>query len=770
MMTRKPTIASALRLMLALVLGCGLAGAQPGATNRFADPSFETGGRPWTISAAAGTVSRFEIDSTDAADGERSALFTIEAVQDWGAQFGQRVEPGRAGQTWTLAAYLKGLSGPVDVSLEIERTADPWDRAGQADFRLAPGKWTELHVTFTVEREFPEGWFAYVGCQEPGARLRVDAFRLYEGDYAPLREAPPAEPPPPVRLFDTGVEIGRPLPRRALEGPADWVELAEPSAGREIGGDAVMSNERLVVALRRGVGGAEVYSVTPKGLVPRTVLAPAGEDGALCAVRVLHGEPTSVALEADFDRPDGRRATLVYRLDVGQPFVQTQARGGTQALRVEAPCRFTVLPDFFADDIVVDAATLPVKRAELPSENFLLHMLEGRNAILMAVWTSSDRDIAVSLGGTGVGRQLRASEIPYGEAGKVWVALIEAPLVWHVRHVAGADQNKTIALDWQTPFPAQWRVDWTKEDGLTDSWEMVMQRPDGTFLKQGWFGGASTLPADRRRWTTVLGWFEYPCWSDAAGRGYLQPLGRVVHFNGPALVYPVNRVAATPLDAYTVVDIVRMTLGVGPCEYILDVEGQRQEYKGMATCANRDTLDPIYAAGEQRQKRDVIEKCLRDVMAFVRHIRGRISDYVAFAREIREYLAAQREAHPELAERLDELNRLARAVDDRLEARKEAIKTPDHAAALVEKFRAEMLDYEGPNALEKCKEFTGALVEIGGNQDELVGECRMAVKVLRQRAGIMAVLDPRLGEVAEEIRERSQKVLRNPAGHEGARH
>jgi len=72
--------------------------------------------------------------------------------------------------------------------------------------------------------------------------------------------------------------------------------------------------------------------------------------------------------------------------------------------------------------------------------------------------------------------------------------------------------------------------------------------------------------------------------------------------------------------------------------------------------------------------------------------------------------------------------------------------------------------------LDKCKSFTASIVEIGGNQDELVGECRLAVKILRQRAGLAVASDPGLADVAREIRSRSQKVLRSPAGHEGARH
>jgi hypothetical protein len=44
------------------------------------------------------------------------------------------------------------------------------------------------------------------------------------------------------------------------------------------------------------------------------------------------------------------------------------------------------------------------------------------------------------------------------------------------------------------------------------------------------------------------------------------------------------------------------------------------------------------------------------------------------------------------------------------------------------------------------------------------------VKSLRQRAGILMALDPRVAAVATVIRARTQEALRNPANHEGARH
>src|SRR5213080_773398 len=146
------------------------------------------------------------------------------------------------------------------------------------------------------------------------------------------------------------------------------------------------------------------------------------------------------------------------------------------------------------------------------------------------------------------------------------------------------------------------------------------------------------------------------------------------------VVYPINRVKQTPLDAYTVVDVMRKTLGVGPCEHILDVEGQKAEYKGRATCSVRDTLTPIYEKNQQKEKRAEVDKTLDEGLTFVKHIRGRITRYVEFGHKMRDYLAEQKKAHPELAEFVAEMEKLTQEIDARVAARVDKIKTPEHVA------------------------------------------------------------------------------------------
>lgn len=589
-------------------------------------------------------------------------------------------------------------------------------------------------------------------------------------------------------LFDTGTLSSVPLPGEALSKRVGWTKLPEdpPRRAHKFKGDVVFMNDKLVVALRRGSCGAEIYSRRGNALRMRGLLTPAAEDQAIrfSSVKIVQNNLNGVAVNAGFKTTDGQTLILRYELQMGQTFIKTESRRGITRLRVEAPCRFVVLPDFFADDIVVDAEQTGVSKAELPSENFIMHMLGDGQALLMCVWDKRGEDVRITLSGQGSKRVITGSEIYYGRdpalrepsQGKVWVGVLEDEGTWHMHEVTKNDADKVIRLNWERPYPAQWRVDWRLDNNLTDSWEMISQKPDGRYVKHGWFGqpesfgAADWMKPNRQRWTTVLGRFQYPCWMDSSGQGFLQPLKKKLRFQGPAIIYPINRLKETPIDKFTVVDIVRETLGVGPCEYILDVEGQQKKSAGIATCAARDKLNAIYEKKLQKQKRAEVERALVDVLAFVQHIRVRIEDYVAFGRRMQKYLAEQKKAHPELADSLTEMETITRKIEEYLANRKAKIKTPEYATNLVEEFRTKLIDYEGNDALEKCKKITAALVQIGGNQDELVGECRMAVKILRQQAGLLTATDSRMANIAREVRRRTREMLRNPVSYEAPRH
>src|SRR5262249_27199820 len=350
--------------------------------------------------------------------------------------------------------------------------------------------------------------------------------------------------------------------------------------------------------------GLPIHTGGPRLRLPS--LRAGGEPAArLERVAVVENTRAGAGLEAMYRTAGGARIAGQFRIKRGDVSVQAVPGTGAGQLRVECPGRFGGLPDFFADDITIDATRLPSDAIELPSEDFFLHLTGEGDAMAMCVFENRQQDIKVTLSGEDGRRMITGSEIGF-EGKPIWTALMEAPKIWHMTELKPADSGKVIPLDWKMPFPAQWRVDFTRSNELTDSWEMLLQeQTGGPYIKPSWLGsGEEQIGRNRNRWNTVLGEYPYPCWSDPDRRGYLQPLERPwLQFQGPVVLYPINRVSQTPLDAYTVVDVMRNTLGVGPCQHILDVEGQKSEYKGQATCDVRDTLMPIYQKHEQKQKR-----------------------------------------------------------------------------------------------------------------------------------------------------------------------
>jgi hypothetical protein len=410
-------------------------------------------------------------------------------------------------------------------------------------------------------------------------------------------------------------------------------------------------------------------------------------------------------------------------------------------------------------------------------------------AIVMVVWDNRDQDVQIVMGGQAGNRQIQSSEVAFGKEGAVWVALLAANGVWHMRDVKADEKGKELPLNWRCPYPALWRVDWRRSDHLTDSWEMLTETAGGDFKKHGlfeeeedswtaqdWWGSG-----DRTRIASGLGRFHYPCWVDRQGQGWLeplkteswggyQPLKGTPSFQGPALIYPLNRISNTPLDKFTVVDLVRASLGVGPCQYILDVEGQHEAFEGMPTCSVKEILDEIYKNGQQKQRRAEVEKALDDVVSFIALIRGRIEKYQAFSKEMRAFLQERRTKDPELGPYIQEMESLTEKIDTAIAERTESIKTVKYASDLAKKFRSDLIDYDGADGAKKCAEFTDAWVEIGGNQDTLVAECRVAVKLLRQIPASSLTENPRRTELVGEVRSRTESILRTPVNYEAPRH
>ena len=618
------------------------------------------------------------------------------------------------------------------------------------------------------------------------------------GGSVSFSEEPVSAVAPFMYLYDAPEASSVPLSEQCLSERSGWTGLEEDDTTHRFEGCAVFMNDKIVAVLRKNTPGVDVYSRQTRGLKLCARLQPVCDGSAdleQTSLAVEENTRSCVSLQVGFRSPRDEPRHIFYEMNVGEAFIKTTAGAGVEKLRVEAPCRFAVMPDFFGDDILVDASTISVPRAELPSENFLLHMMHGGEAILMTVSESRDNDVGITLSDTGP-REIVGSDISYGKKPQVWIAILAGEGIWHERPISPADAGRVIPLDWRMPFAALWRVDWSTADKLTDSWEMLLEDPQGKYVMQRWFdqdesvgqrfgdefGGRDWNKPGRKRWNPVLGGFAFPCWIDNDCRGYLQPLaerryvgrGEVYNFSGPAIIYPIDRVKIapfnTPIEKLTVVDLVRMTLGVEPCQYILDLEGQKRNSRGVATCYARDVINAIYKEGTQLQSGPVIEEHLAAAVAFIGNVRERIDQYVEFGHTMSAYLRQQKRLHPGHAEFLDELLLVTKRLDQLFEKDRERIYTPAYAEQIAASFREKLLTYTEKDAYQRCDEQMRIFTSIGGAQDGLVASCRMIVKILRQRSGIAMAVNPELKDVATEIRARTQAILRNPTPYEAPRH
>lgn len=599
-----------------------------------------------------------------------------------------------------------------------------------------------------------------------------------------------------VLLFDTGAALPGELPSAALAEKAGWVKVEKDAAPGQFKGDVVFLNGRIAVVLRKSAAGAEIYSHSAKGWQRRALLAPGKAEKAarLRAVKILTNGPDAASVEGVFEGKGGESLGLRYGLTRGQIFVETRPGERANRVRIEAPSRFGVIPDFFADDIVIDAARLPLDQAEIPTENMFLQTFGRTEAIVMTVWDKEQRDITVTLSGRDNDRLLTAVEVPCATGGKVCVAVMDNPGACCASVIDGladpevptlwAPTLKGVrALGWTMPYPAQWRVDFApKKGGMARSSEMVAPYPvqgvgsvmksprdvEWKFIKPKyrWLSDGEKAEDRARRFEAAqafrkTGGEELPasigtCWIDEKGNGFIRPKNEEY----AVVAYPLDRGRGTPLTAFTVTDLVRTTLGVGPCEYVLDVKGQRLATPGVYTCAGTALLKKIMENYDEAKHKAEIDKVFNDMLIFVRHYRGRVEEYIAFRKEMLDYLKQQKGAHPELETFLSDMERLTRGLPSRIEK-----DVPDRVAQLADEFRATLASQD--TAAKKARERINADIRgAGGYQDGIVNGCHKTLKMLRYLAGIEATCNPKAGGVAQEIRRQARKILRNPVAHE----
>jgi hypothetical protein len=537
---------------------------------------------------------------------------------------------------------------------------------------------------------------------------------LVFGAAAPAADGADSQAPSPfARLFDTGEAGKDPLTAAQVAERRGWTEVPEGTLAHAFKGAAAMLNDRLVVVLRAGADAQEVYSRTAAGLKRRATVAPLPPEPAgharLESVRILENNPGAVMVEAVCRTRDGRGLSVRHRLTAGQGVIEVRPGDGAAKVYVGGEMRCLIVPDFFGDDMVFLPESLPRQRVGLPAENFLLGLIEDRGAMVVLAWQGRGRAATAVIVQDAGGPAVAGCEIEGARQEPVWIAFLEGAGLWHERPAGPQDADKKVAVDWSPPFPAKWRAD---------------------VLVGGGFAQSETLAPP----------------PDAGSRVRTLKPGRCI-------VYPIDRTRETPLTAFTPVDIMRSTLGVGPCQYVLEAEGLASQEDA--------TPDQVMAWLDKQLKRNKsadaaqVKERLKAMAEHVGGAEGRIKRYAECVDEVRAILAAVPAG--------DAAKSVRQALAPTLDGMQEAIKaglgvTPaaDRAARLA-----------GPLAEVAAKgeagpEFQRMAAEarsIGAAQERALSKCRIAVRWLRQQCLTLEAGDPEQAAIAMKVRGRAERAV-----------
>ena len=598
---------------------------------------------------------------------------------------------------------------------------------------------------------------------------------------------------------------------------AGWITPVRAQAQ----GEAMLENKTLRMVAQPGLPGVAVFlkSDASAKRMELALLAPgAAQSAPISKAEVVKSESGRRVL-----RVSAGSAEADFTLGTSG-FVKVSPGRNASSVEVRTGARYAVLPDFFADDVVFDPAHLSMSSLTVPAENFLLHFIESGNTLVMCIWPgrlkqpgakdAAEPQVDLVFAGEGKSRRIAASRIEFLNQ-PVYAGIIEQKGLWQDVDAAALPTYKPAAIAWKRPFEARWRGDFIVAEGqrLAD-WPARNQSFDfqstaKVRTEKWWEGGDDPLDARFFATTTqsnlkLAKWWEKgdenapQIWQESLADFFIYPSvfkGDEVrlclyadkkardkpHVYERVLIYPLGRVPATPLNVFTPVDLMRETLGQGPCEYILDMAGVKPRPIGgdrpllsHATCGLwNDHIHPIvnqlkkktdgsFEPLDEPTKAHLIQ-ALEEMWYFVHAIHDRLREYKQWGADMDAFCKQEAAKDPKVKVIAD----LTLANLDRLNSdlARHKFEGPDSEAYWKERV-PELIQlvktdqYADLGAISKIR-------DLGNVQDERVSRCRQYVKAVLQEIIFQDTSDPSAHAFAAELRDRCHRMLRNQHPKEG---
>ncbi|HOV77586.1 MAG TPA: hypothetical protein PLS24_06135, partial [Sedimentisphaerales bacterium] len=447
--------------------------------------------------------------------------------------------------------------------------------------------------------------------------------------------------------------------------------------------------------------GALEFSVMP--------IKPGPFSGGRC--RILRNTGSEAAIELIWDTGT---ATLAFdRTEI----VEIRPGTNTKGIRLQSEIAYGVAPDFIGDDLIIDLDKYPSKDGlSVPAENVFLGLLRGENGLLVMTWPEGRQQLRFGRGKTEMDNQLIECIDFDCDGQSVYLALLEAPGIWHREPLTASFLEKDVTISWKRPFPARW-VTQLEEAGVKTRFPFRQNKG--------------------QIWRGVPGMYAYPVWFDGDKACYR--LSKKVMPRGESLTYFLEG-EESPLPVSSPVEILKATLGRQACESILDLPGRRlrthhrrgaEGIRRACTCGCTEAIEAVFHAGQEVEKAEYIKEAVGDMVYFVKQHLERIDEYRAFAEDLSRFLREQGSKSPALKPYLDNLEQIAERIPQIFEAEKENMKSADYADELARKTTALTARKDAKN-LSACLELGKQWRGVGGAQDGVVAQYHMLVRKLFQ--------------------------------------
>jgi hypothetical protein len=582
-----------------------------------------------------------------------------------------------------------------------------------------------------------------------------------------------------VTLWDTGTRLGetidvgnksgwRAVPSNLLLLETDPLKSSSDPGyyGREYAfqGDAVVENRYLTATVGSAKGKVVVSSKSSRFEIGNSKFK------AISRCTVLQNTGDDVALEVCFSTgAKGGDVSAVLAFSK-TPIVEIKPAETMKGITLLSTIEYGVLPAFVGDDLVLSPSQYPSDSTlYAPCENLFLGLLKGESSVLVMTWPKGKQQMRLGL--STQGQEGRVEGVPPSNRGleardtgrliesidfdndgqSVYLALLEAPGIWHREPLGSSYLEKEVTSKWKRPFPAKWVTQ--LYEGDVRATYAFRETPAGTI------------------WRGVAGMYNYPIWFNGDTASY--HLSKKVLPKGESVIYFLEG-QDTPASVSTPVDIMKATLGRQTCDSILDLAGRKlrthhrrgaEGIRRACTCGCTEAIEAVFKAGQEVEKKEYVEGAVGDMVYFVtRHVE-RLNEYRAFADDMIKFLRTTGSSQPELKAYLDGLVQIAQRIPDEYVVQKENIKSLAYTDELSGKTIA-LTRKKDPKNLPACLDLGKNWRGMGGAQDGLLAEYHIIVRKLSQEAGYGCVTQPKAVELAQEIRSRCKQCLRNADGYE----